>query len=104
MEDRRRQILAIGEIGRALERVVHRRVVFNAVRLARRPAHLAGFGALHDFIERGFVAFRHMDGAAEFLDTIERRELEIMEAIVHGEPAKRWAPPATRGDRDTQTS
>lgn len=93
--DRERQILLIGEIGRVLDRVVHYTLVYNAVRLAHRPAHLAGFGALHDFIERGFVAFRRMGKADEFLDTIERRELEIMRAILDRRPVDEWAPPAS---------
>lgn len=93
--DRERQILQIGEIGRVLDKVVHYTLVYNAVRLARRPAHAAGFGALHDFIERGFVAFRHMETADDFLDTIERRELDIMRAILHQRPAEEWAPPVS---------
>jgi len=92
--DRERQILLISDIGRALDGVVHYTLVYNAVRLARRPAHLAGFGALHDFIERGFVAFRHMERADEFLETIERRELAIMHAILAERPVAEWAIPS----------
>jgi hypothetical protein len=54
---------------------------------------MAGFGALHDFIERGFVAFRHMKSADEFIDTIQTRELAIMTAILRGDPAERWTSP-----------
>ena len=93
--DRKRQILQISEIGRALDRVVRHTLVYNAVRLARRPAHMAGFAALHDFIERGFVAFRHMHDAGEFLETIERRELAIMDAILEGQRVTDWAAPAS---------
>jgi hypothetical protein len=102
--DRERQILQISDIGRALDRVVHYPLVFNAVRIARGPAHLAGFGALHDFIERGFVAFRHMRCADEFLDTIERRELAIMHAILEHQPVTAWEVPANfRGSKNTQS-
>ena len=90
---RERQILQISAIGRALDEVVHHTVVYNSVRLFRRPAHMMGFGALHDFIERGFIAFRHLDGADEFLDTIERRELRIMRSILDEAPVGEWAPP-----------
>ncbi len=93
--DRERQIVLISEIGRALDRVVHYTLVYNTVRLAHGPAHLAGFGALHDFIERGFVAFRHMKSADEFLDTIERRELAIMRAILARRPVAEWAVPSS---------
>ena len=40
--------------------------------------------ALQDFLERGFAAFRGMGGADTFLQTIETRETQIMEAIVDG--------------------
>jgi hypothetical protein len=65
---------------------------------------MAGFGALHDFIERGFVAFRHMHGADEFIDTIERRELAVMRAILNEEPASTWAFPEAGAGRKSQIS
>jgi hypothetical protein len=52
--------------------------------MARQPARLAGFSALQDFLERGFTAFRRMNGATQFLDIIEMRETELHEAIVAG--------------------
>lgn len=92
-EARARQIRLISEIGHALDDVVHHSLVYNMVRLAKRPARMAGFGPLHDFIERGFVAFRHLNGAAEFLQTIDRRESRIMESILEGRPTASWSPP-----------
>lgn len=89
--DRERQILWISEVGQALDRVVHHTLVYRSVLLARGPAHMAGLGALHDFIERGFVAFRHMQGADQFLSAIEQRELAIMKAILRGDPPSAWA-------------
>lgn len=94
--DRDRQIRLVSEVGRALDRVVHKTLVYRTVLLAKGPAHMAGFGALHDFIERGFVAFRHMDGAQEFLDTIEARELAIMRSILRGESPEKWTSPGAR--------
>lgn len=91
--ERERQIQQISAIGRALDEVVHHTVVYNSVRFFRRPAHMMGFGALHDFIERGFTAFRQLDGADQFLDTIERRETRIMRSILAGSPVDEWAPP-----------
>ena len=35
-------------------------------------------GELHDFLDRGFYAFRHMHGAAEFLAIIRERETQIL--------------------------
>jgi hypothetical protein len=41
---------------------------------------------LQDFLERGFKAFHHMQGADEFLDTIVRRETQILDRIYTSHP------------------
>ena len=46
---------------------------------------MAGLSALQDFLERGFVAFRKMGDATEFLTTIDTRERALMEALLAGE-------------------
>jgi hypothetical protein len=84
---RERQIGLIGEIGAGLDDYVRRPLIHSALVLMRRPARLAGLSVLHDFLERGFVAFRKMHGATEFLATIDRRERELMEAIFSGATA-----------------
>jgi hypothetical protein len=81
---RRRQIALIGRIGGALDRFVRKPLVRGALAMMRQPARLAGYGALQDFLERGFDAFHRMGGADEFLATIEKRETAILEAIVAG--------------------
>lgn len=81
---RLRQIRLTGEVGAALDRYVHKPMLRTALKMMRRPAHLAGLAALQDFLERGFNAFAEMGGAAEFLATMESRETTIHEAIVHG--------------------
>lgn len=48
------------------------------------PAHLAGLGELHAFLERGFEAFRSMRDASEFLETIVERERAVAAAIFAG--------------------
>jgi hypothetical protein len=79
--DRERQIALIGDIGSLLDGLAHRPEVGLAVRLARAPAHAAGYGQLQDFLERGFHAFRKMNGAAEFLAAIGQRERALMERL-----------------------
>jgi len=90
---RRYQIELIGLIGRDLDTVVHRSLVYNTVLLSRKPAQLAGLTALHEFIEHGFKAFRHMKGADDFLDAIMAREFAVMEAVLNDEPGENWAHP-----------
>jgi len=83
--DRERQIELLGVIGSFLDRVVKKPIVHGLVRLARGPAHAAGFGALQEFLERGLDAFERMSGADEFLRTIAGRETRAMERIFAGE-------------------
>ena len=84
---RERQIGLIIEIGSALDRFVRMPLLHTALMLMRQPARLAGMLVLHDFLERGFTAFRQMHGATEFLATIESRETALMNAIFDGENA-----------------
>ena len=81
---RERQIAFIGTIGRALDGFVRKPLIRAALAMMRGPAHLAGFGVLHDFLERGFTAFHRMNGADEFLATILARETAIHRAIAGG--------------------
>ena len=83
-EARRRQIRLIVDIGRALDGYVHKPLLRTTLSMMRRPAKLAGYAALHDFLERGFDAFKRMGAADEFLATIHARETAIMEAIFAG--------------------
>lgn len=76
--DRLRQIQLIRETGEALERLARKPLVASALRLMHGPAHLAGLGELHDFLERGFFAFRHMGSAADFLERIDTEERRLM--------------------------
>ena len=85
--ERERQIRLIGEVGSRLAHFVQKPLIRGALRMMRQPARLAGFSALHDFLERGFVAFGKMGDATEFLATIDTRERALMEALLEGETA-----------------
>jgi hypothetical protein len=82
--DRERHIDMINEIGGYLDRVVRKPIIRGLVRLARGPAHAAGFGMLQDFLERGLDAFEALHGADEFLATIREREWRAMERLFAG--------------------
>ena len=83
-EPRRRQIALIVEIGTALDAYVRKPLLRTTLAMMRGPARLAGVGALHDFLERGFDAFKRMHGASAFLETVRSRETAILEAILAG--------------------
>lgn len=81
-EARRRQIELTVDIGERLGRAVHIPLVGVALRAARAPARMAGFGLLQDFLERGFAAFARMPGATPLLKTIGDRETAFMTSIL----------------------
>jgi hypothetical protein len=83
--ERQRQIDLTAEIGAYLDGVVRKPIVRGLVRIARAPAHAAGFGQLHEFLERGLDAFEAMGGADHFLQTIRARELRAMARLFDGE-------------------
>ncbi len=83
---RERQITLLLSVGWRLESLVHRPLIYQALRMARWPAQLAGLGELQAFLEHGFEAFRAMHGADRFLAAIEEREMAIVERIFGGHP------------------
>lgn len=84
---RQRQLALTVSIGADLGRLVRHRWIGLALRAAHRPARAAGFGVLQQFLERGFTAFRHMGNARPLLEAIRERETDLMEALLHGDPA-----------------
>jgi hypothetical protein len=94
--ERERQIRLIGEIGQELAEYVRKPLIGAALAMMRQPARLAGLFALHDFLERGFSAFRRMGEATEFLGTIDTRERALMEELLGGAPAPFPDPLAAR--------
>jgi hypothetical protein len=85
--ERRRQIDLIVRTGTALERYVRLPVLRPLLAMMRRPARLAGLSTLQEFLERGFASFAGIRAVGTFLDTIDRRETALMEAIFAGDRA-----------------
>jgi len=84
---RERQIELIVAIGKALDASVNTPLIHAAMVMMRQPARLAGLSVLHDFLERGFNAFRRMGGADDFLATIAGREMALLDAVYGGAAA-----------------
>lgn len=72
--DREKQVDLIVAVGNALDRYTRKAMLRHSLRVMRRPAHAAGFGALQTFLERGFDTFRAMGGTNDFLALISKRE------------------------------
>ena len=81
---RAHQLELILSVGRALDTIVHRPMIYSALKMARWPARLAGLAELQRFLEAGFYAFRAMGTAIEFLAAIEQREAALMDGIFDG--------------------
>ena len=78
---REQQIKLIVEIGVAIDDITRKPLLRAAIALIKGPAYAAHMGELHDFLERGFIAFRHMQHAEEFLAIIRERETLILERL-----------------------
>jgi hypothetical protein len=83
--ERERQIRLIGEVGTGIAEFVRKPLLRTGLRMMRQPSRVWGLLAVHDFLERGFDAFRKMGDATEFLTTIDTRERALMEELLAGE-------------------
>jgi hypothetical protein len=84
--EREHQIALIESVGRRLDALVRKPLLGQTLKLMRKPARMAGLDDLQDFLERGFEAFRRMDGADYFLALVRSRETEILNRLFSGEP------------------
>lgn len=80
-KDRELQIDLIDKIGKTLDRLTRMPLIRYSLKLMNGPAHLAGLGALHSFLQRGFDAFSDMKGADEFLAIVTARETALMKEL-----------------------
>jgi hypothetical protein len=80
-KDREQQIILIDKIGKTLDRLTRMPLIHFSLKLMNGPAHLAGLGDLHSFLQRGFDAFSYMKGADEFLAIVTERETALMKEL-----------------------
>lgn len=83
-EARARQIDLIEHLGRSLDGLTRQPFIGAALKMMRKPAEIAGLGALQSFLERGYAAFRVMRGGSDFVDIVAQRERTISQAIYAG--------------------
>ena len=82
--EREHQLELIVTIGHSLDRLVRHPMLGRLLKAMAGPARLAGLSQMHDFLARGFDAFRAIGGASGFLSRIEARERAILEALYAG--------------------
>jgi hypothetical protein len=80
--ERAHQIELIVQVGQMVDLTAKIPMIATTLKVVRGPVTRAGWGELHDWIERGFLAFQHMHGAKEFLATIETREMALLNAAI----------------------
>lgn len=85
-EMRERQIALLRELSTGLDKYVRSRVIYATFKIANKPAHMAGLGALYDFLGRGFAVMRPMGSAQEFLDLFLNKEEDIMDKVYNNHP------------------
>lgn len=71
----------ITNLGRTLKSLVRIPVLGFTLRAMRAPAHAAGFGALQEFLEKGYTTFREIPDIDHFLLQIEERMIRMFEII-----------------------
>lgn len=80
----KQQIALVESVGSEIDTAVHKPFVAMALRMCRKPAHMMGLADLQDFLERGFAAFKDMQGAKEFLAIFKERETAILDNVFSG--------------------
>ncbi|HYD79283.1 MAG TPA: hypothetical protein VEC06_05700 [Paucimonas sp.] len=85
--DRERQLAYVRSVGLSLCELVRIPLIGATLRMMRGPAHIAGLGQLHDFLERGFQAFKAMKAPRDFVETTIARETRIMRNLYGGVPS-----------------
>jgi hypothetical protein len=69
------------DLGETLKALVRVPLIGMLLRTMRMPAHAAGFGALQEFLETGYLTFRRISDIDRFLDQLGRRLSEVFRHI-----------------------
>jgi len=86
LDDRARQIELVAEVAQQLDRYVRNRTLGWLLSMAKTPAEMADLSDLHNFLHRGYSAFRKMDNVDSLIERLVRRERTVMEQILAGHP------------------
>jgi len=85
--ERESQIVHIQSLGESLCELARVPLIGGTLAMMRAPAKLAGLYELHQFLERGFTAFKQMKKPKLFVATIVERESEILRNLYAGKAA-----------------
>lgn len=65
------------DLGHSLKRLVRRPLLGMTLRAMHHPAHASGFGAMQDFLEKGYSTFHAIEDTDYFLDRFAIRMAEV---------------------------
>ncbi|MFP3977215.1 FFLEELY motif protein [Marinobacter sp. KMM 10035] len=86
LEQRRRQVMLVADVGQQLDRYVRNRTLGWLLSMSRAPAEMADLSDLHNFLHRGYSAFRKMDKVDVLIERLVTREQRVMDNILNGHP------------------
>ncbi|GGE53350.1 hypothetical protein GCM10011533_02220 [Streptosporangium jomthongense] len=86
LEQRRKQVVLVADVGERLDRYVRNRTLGWLLSISRTPAEMADLSDLHNFLHRGYSAFRKMDKVDVLIDRLVTREKQVMDNIINGHP------------------
>ena len=69
------------EAGRNLDRVIRIPMIGSLLKAMRMPARLWGFGAMQEFLEKGYITFDALDDADKFLEVMGNRMIEVLTRV-----------------------
>jgi len=84
--ERAHQIELIDQVGHMVDITTRIPMISTTLKVVRGPVSRSGWHELHEWIERGFFAFRNMRGGNEFLATIRDREMTFLKRIFASDP------------------
>ena len=68
-------------LGHTLKRLVRSRLLRMTLQTMHYPAHAAGFGAMQDFLEKGYTTFHAIDDVDDFLEQFAERITAVFTRI-----------------------
>ena len=81
IEDCNELVALATSLGGTLKKLVKVPLLGGMLRTMHVPAHASGFGALHDFLETGYLTFRGIPDIDHFLEEVDTRMTEVFEQI-----------------------
>lgn len=86
IDERMQQINLVAETGRQLDHYVRNRTLGWLLSIGRRPAEMAELTDLHNFLQRGYTAFRHMGNVELLISRLVARETRVLDNILSRRP------------------